>query len=53
MRTIMSRAASVLAVVAAVGVAEAQDTGKKAVATPTAPNAIGPYSQAIRAGKTL
>jgi 2-iminobutanoate/2-iminopropanoate deaminase len=25
----------------------------KVIATPTAPNAIGPYSQAIRAGKTL
>ena len=31
----------------------AQETGKKVIATPTAPNAIGPYSQAIRAGKTL
>ena len=32
---------------------EAQEIGKRVIATPTAPNAIGPYSQAIRAGKTL
>jgi 2-iminobutanoate/2-iminopropanoate deaminase len=42
-----------LGVIALVGSVEAQDTGKKVIATPTAPNAIGPYSQAIRAGKTL
>ena len=41
------------AVIATVGVAEAQESGKRVIATPTAPNAIGPYSQAIRAGKTL
>src|ERR1700694_5018905 len=42
-----------LAIAGTVGAAEAQDTGKKVIATPTAPNAIGPYSQAIRANKTL
>ncbi len=33
--------------------ANAQDSGKKVIATPNAPEAIGPYSQAIRAGKTV
>ncbi len=33
--------------------AAAQDGAKKAIATPNAPEAIGPYSQAIRAGKTV
>ena len=42
-----------LAIILPVGGAEAQETGKKVISTPTAPNAIGPYSQAIRAGKTL
>ena len=41
------------AVIATIGVAEVQESGKRVIATPTAPNAIGPYSQAIRAGKTL
>jgi 2-iminobutanoate/2-iminopropanoate deaminase len=49
----ISWAIIVLAMTATVSGVEAQDTGKKVVATPTAPNAIGPYSQAIRAGKTL
>jgi 2-iminobutanoate/2-iminopropanoate deaminase len=31
----------------------AQDSGKKVVATPNAPEAIGPYSQGIRVGKTV
>jgi 2-iminobutanoate/2-iminopropanoate deaminase len=31
----------------------AQEGAKKAIATPNAPEAIGPYSQAIRAGKTV
>jgi 2-iminobutanoate/2-iminopropanoate deaminase len=43
----------VLAIAATVGGVEAQESGKKVIATQTAPNAIGPYSQAIRAGKTL
>ena len=30
-----------------------QDSGKKVISTPNAPEAIGPYSQAIRVGKTL
>lgn len=38
--------------IAACGAAIAQ-TGNKVVSTPNAPEAIGPYSQAIRAGKTL
>lgn len=33
--------------------AGAQQTGKQAIATPAAPNAIGPYSQAVRAGNTV
>lgn len=31
----------------------AQDNGIKVISTPSAPNAIGPYSQAIRTGTTL
>jgi 2-iminobutanoate/2-iminopropanoate deaminase len=31
----------------------AQETDRKVILTPTAPNALGPYSQAIRVGKTL
>ena len=42
-----------LAIAGTVGAAEAQETGKRVISTPTAPNAIGPYSQAIRANKTL
>jgi 2-iminobutanoate/2-iminopropanoate deaminase len=42
-----------LAIAASVRSASAQDMGRKVIATPTAPNAIGPYSQGIRAGKTL
>ena len=33
--------------------ASAQDSGKKVISTPNAPEAIGPYSQAIKAGKTV
>ena len=35
------------------GAADAQDSGKKVISTPNAPEAIGPYSQAIKAGKTV
>ncbi len=42
-----------LSLFAAAGVAQAQDTGKKAISTPDAPKAVGPYSQAIAAGKTF
>ncbi|HME37989.1 MAG TPA: RidA family protein [Steroidobacteraceae bacterium] len=35
------------------GIASAQDAGKNVIATPNAPAAIGPYSQAIRVGKTV
>jgi len=35
------------------GIASAQDPGKSVIATPNAPEAIGPYSQAIRVGKTV
>ena len=34
-------------------IANAQDVGKSVIATPNAPEAIGPYSQAIRVGKTV
>src|SRR3982750_2793982 len=33
--------------------ANAQDTGKKVILSPDAPNPIGPYSQAIQVGNTL
>ena len=33
-------------------IANAQDAGKSVIASPNAPAAIGPYSQAIRVGKT-
>jgi 2-iminobutanoate/2-iminopropanoate deaminase len=42
-----------LAIVISAGGVGAQETGRKVISTPTAPNAIGPYSQAIRVGKTL
>lgn len=37
----------------AIGTANAQDTGKKVILSPNAPNPIGPYSQAIQVGKTI
>lgn len=49
-RTITA-AAGMLLGLAAAAAAQAQDS--KVVATPNAPEAIGPYSQAIRAGNTL
>jgi 2-iminobutanoate/2-iminopropanoate deaminase len=42
-----------LAIVASVGSVSAQQIGRKVISTPSAPNAIGPYSQGIRIGKTL
>jgi 2-iminobutanoate/2-iminopropanoate deaminase len=33
--------------------ASAQESAKKVISTPNAPEAIGPYSQAIRAGNTV
>jgi 2-iminobutanoate/2-iminopropanoate deaminase len=42
-----------LALIASLGSAYGQDTGKKVISTPNAPEAIGPYSQAIRVGKTV
>jgi 2-iminobutanoate/2-iminopropanoate deaminase len=53
MAKIISATLLALGAVAIVGGVDAQEFGKKVIATPTAPNAIGPYSQAIRAGKTL
>jgi len=35
------------------GIANAQEMGKSVIASPNAPAAIGPYSQAIQAGKTV
>ena len=54
----MSRKALYASVVLLIAVftfdtAPAQDAGKKVVSSPNAPEAIGPYSQAIRVGKTL
>ncbi len=43
----------VLVMPVAVEGVRAQDSGKKVVATPNAPEAIGPYSQGIRVGKTV
>ena len=37
----------------AIGTANAQDTGKKVILSPNAPNPIGPYSQAIQVGKKI
>jgi 2-iminobutanoate/2-iminopropanoate deaminase len=35
------------------GAASAQDTNKKVILSPNAPNPIGPYSQGIQVGKTV
>jgi 2-iminobutanoate/2-iminopropanoate deaminase len=42
-----------LAVAASGGGVFAQESSRKVISTPSAPNALGPYSQAIRIGKTL
>jgi 2-iminobutanoate/2-iminopropanoate deaminase len=42
-----------LAFSVSVGIANAEDTGKKVISTPDAPKAVGPYSQAIEVGKTV
>ena len=42
-----------LAFIASLGGVNAQDAGKKVISTPNAPEAIGPYSQAIRVGNTV
>jgi 2-iminobutanoate/2-iminopropanoate deaminase len=42
-----------LAFLVSLGCANAQDAGKKVISTPDAPEAIGPYSQAIRVGNTV
>ncbi len=43
----------ILATFAIGSASNAQDAGHKIISTPNAPEAIGPYSQAIRAGKTV
>ena len=43
----------ILTALAAAAPALAQEGGNKVISTPNAPEAIGPYSQAIRAGKTV
>jgi 2-iminobutanoate/2-iminopropanoate deaminase len=43
----------ILTALAAAAPALAQESGNKVISTPNAPEAIGPYSQAIRAGKTV
>jgi len=40
-----------LAFCVSAGIVNAQDAGKSVIATPNAPEAIGPYSQAIRSEK--
>ncbi len=47
------RVAAVLALLALIVPAAAQESGRKIIATPAAPNAIGPYSQAVRVGNTV
>ncbi len=42
-----------LALLALTMPAVAQESGRKVIATPAAPNAIGPYSQAVRVGNTV
>ncbi|TLZ22827.1 MAG: RidA family protein [Gammaproteobacteria bacterium] len=42
-----------LAVGCTLDIANAQDAGKTVIASPNAPAAIGPYSQAIKVGKTV
>ena len=42
-----------VAVLAFAGLANAQQSGKVVISTPNAPEAIGPYSQAIQVGNTL
>lgn len=49
----MVRFASALMIATAIGLGAAQAQGTKVVSTANAPEAIGPYSQAIRAGNTL
>ena len=44
--------AAALAVASAADVS-AQQNGRQVISTPAAPNAIGPYSQAIRSGNTV
>jgi 2-iminobutanoate/2-iminopropanoate deaminase len=53
MRSNILSAIIVLAITASFGGAGAQDAGKKVISTPNAPEAIGPYSQAIQVGKTV
>ena len=52
MRKILAATIGVMALALA-NAANAQDSGKKVISTPNAPEAIGPYSQAIKAGKTV
>jgi 2-iminobutanoate/2-iminopropanoate deaminase len=42
-----------VAVGCTLGIANAQDAGKTVIASPNAPAPVGPYSQAIKVGKTL
>jgi 2-iminobutanoate/2-iminopropanoate deaminase len=42
-----------LAIITSAGSVNAQEIDRKVISTPAAPNAIGPYSQGIRVGKTL
>jgi 2-iminobutanoate/2-iminopropanoate deaminase len=50
----VSRSMFALACILAMSVAaQAQPAGRKIISTPDAPEAIGPYSQAVRAGNTI
>ncbi len=53
MRHAILNALAALTVMTLTTPAAAQDGGRKVIATPAAPNAIGPYSQAVRVGNTV
>ena len=52
-RRTIALSAAAIALLALAGPADAQSAGKEVISTPSAPEAIGPYSQAIKAGNML
>src|ERR1700736_1484902 len=44
---------TLVAVGCTLGIANAQEAGKTVIASPNAPAPVGPYSQAIKVGKTI
>src|SRR4051812_13595245 len=53
MKNVVLSAIFILAVITSLNYADAQDGGRKVISTPNAPEAIGPYSQAIQVGNTV